>query len=296
SLKDSLSEFDVTLPMETPIDLDKPIRGEATIKETFQFFGLAGYLNNVTYYLVDKDVTSKLTGDAQLTLREGQFFVVAGRFNALVVHTPDMSVRMDGSNKIFLSFEGQDARPVNAWMAPKAELGEIDPSLNQLRYIQLPTPLALLARSFEWLLVYLQAITHLSWGLSLIVFAILIKLLLTPVTNATKRVQSIADSHHQAMKPEIQNIKKHYRGEEAHHQRMALYKARKITPFYTLKPMLGLFIQIPVLIAVFNVLAETHQFSGQSFMWASDLATPDGLATLPFTIPLFGNTLNVFPI
>ena len=89
--------------------------------------------------------------------------------------------------------------------------------------------------------------------------------------------------------------KANYDGEEAHNHLMGAYKELGVSPFYTLKPMLGSFIQIPILIATFNALGEMPQFVGQSFLWIKDLAHPDAIMQFSFTIPMFGNSLNLLP-
>ncbi len=97
----------------------------------------------------------------------------------------------------------------------------------------------------------------------------------------------------------LQEIKANYDGQEAHERIMAAHKDLGVSPFYTLKPMLGMFIQVPILVAVFNMLGELPFLSGQTFWWMSNLAYPD--AVLSFTeagsgIPFFGSTLNLLPI
>jgi YidC/Oxa1 family membrane protein insertase len=77
---------------------------------------------------------------------------------------------------------------------------------------------------------------------------------------------------------------------------MAAHKSLGITPFYTLKPMLGSFIQVPVLVAVFNALGEMPQLAGASFLWIGDLAYPDVIAMLPNAIPMFGDKLSLLPV
>ena len=76
---------------------------------------------------------------------------------------------------------------------------------------------------------------------------------------------------------------------------MAAHKELGVSPFYTLRPMLGSFIHIPIMIAIFNALGEMPQFAGQSFLWIKDLAYPDAIIQLLFTIPMFGDSINLLP-
>lgn len=60
--------------------------------------------------------------------------------------------------------------------------------------------------------------------------------------------------------------------------------------------MLGTFIQIPILIAVFNALGKMSQLDMQSFFWIGNLAYPDAISSLPLVIPTLGSTLNLLPL
>jgi YidC/Oxa1 family membrane protein insertase len=76
---------------------------------------------------------------------------------------------------------------------------------------------------------------------------------------------------------------------------MNAHKELGVSPFYTLKPMLGSLIQVPILIAVFNALGEMPQLDGESFLWIENLAYPDSIGHLPFAIPMFGDTISLLP-
>ena len=95
--------------------------------------------------------------------------------------------------------------------------------------------------------------------------------------------------------PRLADIKANYDGEDAHNRLMAAHKELGVSPFYTLKPMLGSLIQIPILIAVFNAFGEMPQLGGQSFLWIENLAYPDSIGHLPFAIPMFGANISLLP-
>ena len=77
---------------------------------------------------------------------------------------------------------------------------------------------------------------------------------------------------------------------------MAAHKAIGVTPFYSLKPTIGLVIHIPFLIAIFAVLGEMPELSGSTFLWIDDLALPDAIATIGFVVPGFGDSISLLPI
>ena len=51
-----------------------------------------------------------------------------------------------------------------------------------------------------------------------------------------------------------------------------------------------------MLIAVFNALGEMPALRGESFLWIDDLAYPDVLGELGFSVPLLGNKLSLLPV
>ena len=69
----------------------------------------------------------------------------------------------------------------------------------------------------------------------------------------------------------------------------ALYKEKKVNPMSSCLPML---IQIPVFIALFNVLRSAVELRYAPFLWISDLSEPEALFASWFP---FGG-LNVLPI
>lgn len=177
-----------------------------------------------------------------------------------------------------------------------------EPPLNQnsfdirrVQYSHLPRWLGALCRGVEWIYKTIQSVTGLSWGLSLILFAVIIKLLMLPFSILTTRSQDKVNLHKAALEPIFDEIKKSFKGETAHNKIMAAYKARGITPYYTLKPLIATMISLPVLIAIFNMLGEFAPLQSASFLWMHSLAYPDDIATLPFKIPLLGQALNIMP-
>lgn len=168
-----------------------------------------------------------------------------------------------------------------------------------LRYTHLWGWLRALSLFLEDVLTGIQSVTKLSWGSSIILLCVLIKVALIPVSIYVARQQRRVGRIQSALERPLREIKASYDGQEAHERIIAAHKDLGVSPFYTLKPMLGMFIQVPVLVAVFNMLGELPHLSGQAFWWISDLAYPD--AVLQFigsgtAVPLFGNTLNLLPI
>ena len=139
-----------------------------------------------------------------------------------------------------------------------------------------------------------------SWvgnlGVSIILLALIIKIFLYPLSTIAEKWQQEVNEIQSWLQPRLKNIKTNYTGEEAHQKTLALYKEKDINPMFTVKSLAALLIQIPIFIAVFDMLGESIMLKGQSFLWINDLSRPDQWMNLPFVIPYFGGTLNLLPL
>ena len=268
---------------------------ESQIKDQYKYSGLATYLNQIQYYVVDTNqiITLDRNKIDKLTLLENQWLAVVGRFNVLLIKSKNISIKF--SDKQQLSLESQFPNPTIK-VLNKTQLAEFAIELDQIRYHHLWKPFAIVAKLSESLLVLIKNITSLSWGITILVFALIIKLLLLPVSILTAKSQQRVSKINSQLQPRLAEIKNKYIGEKAHHFSMKAHKDLGVSPFYTLKPMLSFLIQIPVLIAIFNALGEMPQLINQPFLWFNDLSQPDMLMPLGFLIPLLGEHLNLMPI
>lgn len=122
-----------------------------------------------------------------------------------------------------------------------------------------------------------------SWGLVIILFALLMKIVLNPLTK--KQMDSMKKMSQ--LNPKITSIREKYKDDpvKANQQIMKIYKDEKINPAGGCLPML---IQMPILYALFGVFNSTIELRHASFLWIKDLSAPDVIFNLPFKLPLFG--------
>jgi YidC/Oxa1 family membrane protein insertase len=132
-------------------------------------------------------------------------------------------------------------------------------------------------------------------GPAIIALAFSVKLLLLPLAAVADRLQEKVNATQARLQPGIEAIKAAHRGEERARRMLALYREAGVHPLYPLKSLLGVLIQLPVFIAVFDMLAEDFDLYRAPFLWVRDLSRPDALRALPFCVPFFGCTLNVLP-
>jgi YidC/Oxa1 family membrane protein insertase len=176
----------------------------------------------------------------------------------------------------------------------RAAFSRTAPVLDAMLLSGLWSWLRALALALLWLLNGLNAIVG-STGVGIIALAASIKILLLPLAGFAERLQEQVNATQARLEPRLADIRVAHRGEERTRRTLALYREEKVHPLYTLKSLLGLLIQLPVFIAVFDMLAEDFGLDGVPFLWIRDLSRPDALARLPACVPFFGCDLNVLP-
>lgn len=171
---------------------------------------------------------------------------------------------------------------------------EVSPVLPEMLFAALWDFLRWLCFGMLILLEWLHALVG-NFGVAIILLSLSAKILMSPLTMLADRWQSDVNRIQTLLKPELDEIKRNYKGEEAHERTLAVYKKHKVSMFYTFKSAAGFLIQIPVFIAAFDMLAENVALNQVGFLWAADLARPDAFAALPFVLPFFGGWLNLLP-
>lgn len=134
--------------------------------------------------------------------------------------------------------------------------------------------MSLLYGIFEKILISIYGMTG-SFGLSIILLTILIKIVLLPFT--LKQDKSMKEM--KKLQPKIDDLKKKYSSDPQllNQKTMELYKEHKVNPAGGCLPLL---IQLPILWALFGVLRQEGVVPDEAFLWFS-LVTPDPLFILP---------------
>jgi YidC/Oxa1 family membrane protein insertase len=119
-----------------------------------------------------------------------------------------------------------------------------------------------------------------SWALSIIIFTLILKLVLFPVT--AKGFVSMAAMR--KVGPKMKEIQDRYKDDrqKVSAEVMALYKKEGVNPLGGCLPIVA---QMPFFIGFFFALREMVELRHASFFWISDLSIPDPLFILPV---LFG--------
>ncbi len=132
-----------------------------------------------------------------------------------------------------------------------------------------------LMKPIEWAInggIFLLGKVIKSWGLVIILMALVIKLLLSPLSIKA----AISIKRMNMLQPKLKNLQEKYKDDQQKLQAktMELYKKEKVNPLGGCLPMI---LQIPVFFALYRVLSTSVELRGAAFMWIKDLTQPDTL-------------------
>jgi YidC/Oxa1 family membrane protein insertase len=128
-----------------------------------------------------------------------------------------------------------------------------------------------------------------SWGLGIIILAILIFIILFPLTNISTR----AMKKMQAIQPHIEELKVKYKDnpQKLNSEILELYKTYRVNPIGGCLPV---FLQFPLFFALYQVFLSLTELKGAKFLWIKDLTLPDHAIKLGFPPPV--DYINIIPL
>ncbi len=149
-----------------------------------------------------------------------------------------------------------------------------------------------LMKPIEWLItkgMFLISRVIKNYGLVIILLALIIKLLLSPLSIRA----AVSMKRTQLMQPKLKNLQEKYKDDQQQLQQktIELYRKEGINPLGGCWPML---LQIPVFFALYRVLSTSVELRGARFLWIKDLTQPDTLFTM--NVPLLPHQFNLLPI
>jgi YidC/Oxa1 family membrane protein insertase len=133
--------------------------------------------------------------------------------------------------------------------------------------------------------------SYISYGIAIIVFTILIKIAMSPVTFKS----FLSQAKMKVLRPEIAELGEKFKKDPMKKQQetMKLYNKAGVNPMAGCIPAL---IQLPFMYASFQFFPSAFELRHKSFLWADDLSSFDEIIRLPFYIPFYGNHISLFPI
>ena len=133
--------------------------------------------------------------------------------------------------------------------------------------------------------------SYISYGIAIIVFTILIKIAMSPITFKS----FLSQAKMKVLRPEIAELGEKFKKDPMKKQQetMKLYNKAGVNPMAGCIPAL---IQLPFMYASFQFFPSAFELRQKSFLWADDLSSFDEIIRLPFYIPFYGNHISLFPI
>lgn len=117
---------------------------------------------------------------------------------------------------------------------------------------------------------------NISYGIAIIVFTIIIRIILLPLNIKQMRSQlKMTD-----LQPEMQKLQKKYKNDpqKLNTEMMKLYQEEGVNPLGGCLPLL---VQLPILWALFYVFKGLNMPHNTGFLWIKDLKQPDPYWILP---------------
>ena len=127
-------------------------------------------------------------------------------------------------------------------------------------------------------------------GISLAAVSLAVSFLSLPLYIIAERWQQKERDIQKAFKPEIDEIKAVFKGDERYMILSTFYRQNHYHPIMALRSSISLMIQVPFFIAAYVYLSNLEMLKGQSLWFIRDLGAPDQL----FSIGSF--QINVLPI
>ncbi|WPO77299.1 membrane protein insertase YidC [Flavobacterium sp. KACC 22761] len=147
----------------------------------------------------------------------------------------------------------------------------------------------------KWIFIplfgFLSSTIGLSLGIAIIIFTIIIKVGMSPITYKS----FLSQAKMKVLRPDIAELGEKFKKDPMKKQQetMKLYNKAGVNPMAGCIPAL---IQLPFMYASFQFFPAAFELRQKSFLWADDLSSFDSIAKLPFRIPGYGDHISLFPI
>ncbi len=141
-----------------------------------------------------------------------------------------------------------------------------------------------------WMFKLVHAVVP-NFGLVIIVFSVLVKIIVYPLTHKSFE----ASTKMKTLQPKMQELKEKHAddSQKLNQEMMKLYKEEGFNPLSGCLPMI---LQMPIFFAIYAVLNSNIEFRHAEFIWwIDDLSAPDIVAHLPFSLPMYGSHVSILP-
>jgi len=136
-----------------------------------------------------------------------------------------------------------------------------------------------------------------SMGIVILLLTLFIRLITSPILYKSY----LSGAKMKALKPEVDALKAKFTDAKTNQldqqafgmEQMKLWRSAGVSPLGGCLPAL---LQIPIFMSLYYFFQSNIDLRGKNFLWASDLATYDSIAKLPFSIPFYGDHVSLFTL
>lgn len=130
-----------------------------------------------------------------------------------------------------------------------------------------------------------------SMGMVILLLTLLIRLITSPILYKSY----LSGAKMKVLKPEVDALKLKFKDDQQAFsmEQMKLWKSAGVSPLGGCLPAL---LQIPIFMSLYYFFQSNIDLRGKSFLWAKDLAAYDSIASLPFSIPFYGDHVSLFTL
>jgi len=129
------------------------------------------------------------------------------------------------------------------------------------------------------------------YGIAIIMLTIIVRGCMFPISKK----QALSAKRMKELQPQLTELREKYKED-----RQALAKAQmelyRKANFNPLAGCLPVFLQLPIFIGLYRALSNSVDLRMAPFLWFDNLAAPDNLFTMSFTLPFIGNSFNLLPL
>lgn len=302
-LENSVSGYHYTASLDDPLPFVEQ-RSKDELANAKAFAGIAGELEDLTVSKSGQAVAKPVNGDISFAGMRNQYFEQAmipiaargtkanhAQLSALGTPATDGGVAAKYTSSIDIPF----ARTHHEELAFNLYFGPLDyyriealgAGLEESMYFGWPVvrPIAvhLLMPFFLWLHGIFS-----NWGLVIIVFSIVIKLVTVPLS--TGQMKSMRKM--QVLSPMVTEVREKYKDDQKkmNEEMLKLYRTYGVNPAGGCLPMV---LQMPILFALYQVLKNVIQLRQAPFaLWIHDLSVPDVLIHVGKNVPIIPDAIS----
>ena len=125
---------------------------------------------------------------------------------------------------------------------------------------------------------------------AIFLMSLFMNMLLLPLYKQADRIQADEREAERKLESYVKHIKKTFSGDERFMMLQTYYAQNHYKPYYAMKGLLPLALEIPFFIAAYHFLSNSEELIGASFGPIQNLGSPDGLLVIGT------RTINVLPI